>query len=1141
MTQATVTLRITGDGKGAISAVNSVKQKVGEFGSVADKATAAAERNAQATGKMGAAMGRLSNIIGGIGLAAAAVQAGRMADAMAGLDARLKITARTTQDYVAAQGLVLRIAQETRQDLQSTGQLYTRLTTALKDTGASQAEIARMTETINKAFAVSGASATEAAAAVTQLSQGLAAGALRGDEFNSVAEQAPRLMDALAKSLGVTRGDLRKMAEDGKITADVIRAALADAAGTIDAEFAQLPTTIGGGVTQIQNAIASMIRYIDSESSASSSIGQFFGNVAGFIENLPAVFIGMAGKVQEIWTTVVANFKAAGVLLKSAIMGPINEVLERLASAMATLASVAAELPASFGGQELAASIERARTAVSELTFTQDEYLTQMRDIGAARDAELARISQLTAAAQEEWTADRNRAASTKEYAAATRVANDAGKEREQVARRNAAAERALAAQRRPVLESYLAEARSRRELSAILREAEDQLTTELRMAGAVGDERARLGRAIEASNFAREVELANQRAGQPLTREEIEQVRQLYEAKLELIDATAASTRAQEESNRQVQDFAGTYLSQATDAIADFVTRGIRKWSDLWGAFKDIARRALADFIGNLLRQQIVVPIIARITGQGGVGSLGGLSGVSGGGGLGGLGGLLGGGFAAGSGVLGATIGATGSVLGGLGATTSFGLSSLAAGNIGVGLGALAGPIGIALTAVSVLRSLFSSNKPPDIRLGGSQARVRNQEGTISGSPFGDIRAGSRGISYQQFASPIAQFDTAIEGIVRAIGGGQVQLDAIRARLATWSVDLKGSAATVENVLGSRFEAILSTFSEEVQAFVRGATTIEERLERLNDVLTRPARAAQLLADVMRDDMLAAMTDAQREAFLINERFDAYKAQLEALGATVEQLTQLEDARNRALARAGADAVALGSQLVGLGGDLGTLAPELEPLPIHIEDTAEAIEDFGETMADFYARLGREAAEIQRQASELQRGVADELSRYLRGALFGELSSLTPAQQLTQARLQFDEAVSRSLGAGTLEERLAAAGSLGALRDQLRNLARGAYGSSDAYTAIDDATARQIGAVIQAFGGQVPAGLFPSAAGGSSTLVAGVTAVRDVLIDGQGAMLNELRSSNEINAAILAEIRAAGGLPSSPRKVRVG
>jgi len=109
----------------------------------------------------------------------------------------------------------------------------------------------KFAETLNKGFVVSGASAAAAEGAITQLTQGIASGVLRGDEFNSVMEQAPVLAEMMAKEFGVTKGQLRSMAEEGMLSAEAVITAIMNQSKAIDAQFGKMPMTFGQGMTVI--------------------------------------------------------------------------------------------------------------------------------------------------------------------------------------------------------------------------------------------------------------------------------------------------------------------------------------------------------------------------------------------------------------------------------------------------------------------------------------------------------------------------------------------------------------------------------------------------------------------------------------------------------------------------------------------------------------------------------------------------------------------------------------------------------------------------------------------------------------------------------------------------------------------------
>lgn len=185
----------------------------------------------------------LSSVAKGVFAALSVQQVGAYAQAWQDLSNKLSNAVRDSvppfETLADVTERVFNIAQRTRSGLESTAELYARLERSTRSYGVSVDQLAKLTTIINQGFIVSGASAEEASNAITQLAQGLASGALRGDEFNSVNEQGNRLMIALADSMGVGIGQLRNMAAEGKLTTDVIVNGLLSQGSEIGAEFAK--------------------------------------------------------------------------------------------------------------------------------------------------------------------------------------------------------------------------------------------------------------------------------------------------------------------------------------------------------------------------------------------------------------------------------------------------------------------------------------------------------------------------------------------------------------------------------------------------------------------------------------------------------------------------------------------------------------------------------------------------------------------------------------------------------------------------------------------------------------------------------------------------------------------------------------
>lgn len=213
-----------------------------------NRLSAAASTGKSALASMAKAASILGAAVGGIG--AAAILA--TADSMQILNNQIRVATDGAGEYAIAQSEIERIAMSTFSSLESVGQMYASNERALSSLGKSQSEVLLFTENISKAMSVSGGSAESQAAALTQLGQAMASGVLRGDEFNSIAEQAPVIMDLLTESLGVTRGELRAMAADGALTAEIVYDAVSGASSTLDGMMGQTVTTMSQAMTNIK-------------------------------------------------------------------------------------------------------------------------------------------------------------------------------------------------------------------------------------------------------------------------------------------------------------------------------------------------------------------------------------------------------------------------------------------------------------------------------------------------------------------------------------------------------------------------------------------------------------------------------------------------------------------------------------------------------------------------------------------------------------------------------------------------------------------------------------------------------------------------------------------------------------------------
>ena len=204
----------------------------------------------------------------------------QLADTYTQMTSRLKLVTQYTGDFDTVFAGLADSARATRSDLSGTVDLFTKISPALRGIGLNGQQSVGVITTINQAIGISGASAQSASAALLQLGQGLGAGALRGEEFNSVMENTPGLAQAIADGLGVPIGGLRKLAEEGKLTADTVAGALQKVAPQIEADFARMPQTVGQALTGLKNEFLLFVGATDQASGGSSTLATVIGAVA---------------------------------------------------------------------------------------------------------------------------------------------------------------------------------------------------------------------------------------------------------------------------------------------------------------------------------------------------------------------------------------------------------------------------------------------------------------------------------------------------------------------------------------------------------------------------------------------------------------------------------------------------------------------------------------------------------------------------------------------------------------------------------------------------------------------------------------------------------------------------------------------
>lgn len=276
------------DGKEKVSELNAELAKTG------DKAAEAA-----------GGLGKIGTVLAGFATLSFAKSLLDTADAMQSINSQVRQVTSSETEYLAVQRQLLDVANSTRASLESTASLYVSTSRALKDYGYTQQEILTFTEATNNAMTIGGVQAEQQAAALMQLSQALGSGVLQGDEFKSIAEAAPILLDTIAEYMGKSRAEIKKLGSEGELTADVIFKAISGASEKFSEQAAKMPMTMGQALTVFQNNWQSMISRLLNDSGAMSGIASIIKLIADNLNLVVPIMAGFAVAVTAATAQVI--------------------------------------------------------------------------------------------------------------------------------------------------------------------------------------------------------------------------------------------------------------------------------------------------------------------------------------------------------------------------------------------------------------------------------------------------------------------------------------------------------------------------------------------------------------------------------------------------------------------------------------------------------------------------------------------------------------------------------------------------------------------------------------------------------------------------------------------------------------------
>jgi len=836
------------------------------------------------------------------GLVVASRYIGQMSDSVAMFRGQLRNVSSDTAQAETRFSALRDVSNETGTALNATISLFTRMSRATAQLGVSQERLTAITGTINKAFTLSGASAQEASNSLLQLSQGMAAGALRGEELNSVMENAPILAQAIADSMGIAYGELRGVAKEGGITTEVIIKAMEDMRAKIDTEFENIPMTIGRASNVIRNNLQAAFTEVDI-SEATEGLMDFaeqlkdpdfiksLADLAEGIMQLTTWFIKVgAGAVNaakdigEFFARLVGGRGGAGTVAE--MLKELNEVevaLKKVGERSFFNAGVHKRLTAQHARLTLALSLGSKEQ--DKINASMEEYFDHLlRDVIPATEGVRDNYVSLSSAGGE------------------FRVVTD---EMTAAARKELVQRRELAAEMKAQKAAY------------------DEMISAMRAESAV----------LQMTERDRRYYNQVVKLGTEITSEQREELYAVIDAQLAFEDAQKKSTKATEDGNEALKNQSKEY-DMWGEAAGQAISRVDSAFADMWqGAFKsfdefaDRLKSAFLQLIGELAHAAITKPILLNIgaamgiggaqsavaSGAGQIGGVGGISGLLGGIGnmgaglfnsigqgasfladlgLPGMGSLSTNAFQTGMTMTGGTAlaGAGAGLVGGLLGNKVFGETSGIGSTIG-GIGGMifGGPLGAGIGSFlgSGLESLLSG-KPSD-KTGTALldlASGRITEGGLTGKKFSQEN--------RDAAAELAQTFSAFSSIV----GGRGSLDIGVGNRDGLRLDGRDFGSDIDGFLEAGFDKILDS-AENLTPALR---EIIDAFDGTAEETMRYAQSLITLRDVMDFDPLAkaaediqaaldgpsSMTDAyERQIDLINtltDNFDGSQAALDEL-----------------------------------------------------------------------------------------------------------------------------------------------------------------------------------------------------------------------------------------------------------------
>ena len=377
-----------------------------------------------AQGKGQASSGGGMGIIGGLkgafmalGGMALVNEIKQTADAMMSLSSRIKLVTKDDAERLRVESALYAMANRNRASLQDLGDLYYKTASSAKQFGASQEDVLKLTDIVSKSLIVGGADTNQQKATILQLSQALGSGVLQGDELRSLRENAPRLMQEIAKNMGTTMPGLKEMGAKGELTTERLMQAILASGGAIESEFARMTPTIGQALTVLSNKWSKLILDIQNNTGV-------FGQIAGFIldavdligqgidwareefKTLEPDFQDFFGNLKELWAEMQPLLDNLGTIFRNWIipalkmflrvsiatfgmvadlLKPIVDFLDKIASLIATISGGLPGIIKGFEnliGKAESGALQQYRNIMTENNQTNNITVQSQADAG---------------------------------------------------------------------------------------------------------------------------------------------------------------------------------------------------------------------------------------------------------------------------------------------------------------------------------------------------------------------------------------------------------------------------------------------------------------------------------------------------------------------------------------------------------------------------------------------------------------------------------------------------------------------------------------------------------------------------------------------------------------------------------------